>query len=229
MVLAFLLMAFARNLYPTIPSVPESITLEEQITTTTTQQSETTTTTPPSTFTTTTTTPSETTTTTTTTTTTSTETEHEETATTTTTITEHEETTTTTTTPSSGQELGISFYNSIVAMINLEENEEEFTGLVKDAYVAGVQDTCSSCVGVLVVDIGDREVAVVLINTWSLEDEEGHVVEAVDLARLLLGKHAEFRVVKISYEINGLEAYAAIEIGWDDYYAELLGSHPYGD
>lgn len=211
-VLAFLLMAFARNLYPTIPSVPESITLEERITTTTT----TTTTRPSGTA---------------TTTTAATEAGHEETTTithreNTTTGTEHE---TTTTTPRGGQELEISFYNSIVAMIDLEENEEEFEGLVKEAYVAGVQRTCSNCVGVLVVDVDGREVAVVLINTWSLENGEERRVEAVDLARLLLGRRAEFYVVRIGYEINGLEAYAAIEISWEHGYAELLGSRSSGE
>ncbi len=215
-VLAFLLMAFARNLYPTIPSVPESITLEEQITTTTTYQNATTTTTTPSTSTTTTQLPE---------TTTTTETEHEE---TTTTTTEPEETTTTAA-PVAGQELGISFYNSILAMINLEEMEEEFEGLVSEAYVAGVQDTCNSCVGVLVVNMDGKEVAVVLVNTWLLEDDESRMIEAVDLAKLLLGSHAEFRVIKLNYEINGLETYAAIEIGWDDYYAELISNHLSGD
>ncbi len=199
--LAFLLMALSRNLYPMIPSVTQSITLEEPIenvTTTTTPGGQETTS--PRTETTTTT------------------------ATTTTTTTT---TTTITTTPSSEkQELGIAFYNSILAVINLEGKEEEIKGSVEEAYVAGVEGTCSSCVGVLIVKSENRKVAVVLINTWNVENGEEHKVNAVELARLLLGSEAEFHAVKVGFKIEGLEAYAALRVEWKHHEAELVESNP---
>ena len=118
--------------------------------------------------------------------------------------------------------IGVAFYNSILAVLSLEENERTLKGIVKNAYIASVEGVCDNCVAVLILESRGKEVAVVLVNEWKVENG-GEVRESsIELAKKLLGEQVTLRGVKLPREINGLEAYSALEIEWDGYEAELL-------
>ncbi len=129
-------------------------------------------------------------------------------------------------TPRERLELGVSFYNSILSIIHLEENEVSVRGIVKEAYEASVESVCEACVAVILLATGGGDVAVVLVNNWIVENGEEKIVDSLTLARELLGASAEVEAIRLNSKVNGVDAYAAIEIEWGSYGAELLeGEH----
>ncbi|MCE4613493.1 MAG: hypothetical protein F7C07_06645 [Desulfurococcales archaeon] len=131
-----------------------------------------------------------------------------------------------TTAPREGLELGVSFYNSILSVIHLEENEVSLRGIVREAYEASVEGVCEACVAVILLATGGGDVAVVLVNNWIVENGRERIVDSLTLARELLGASAEVEAIRLNSKVNGVDAYAAIEIEWGSYGAELLeGEH----
>ena len=130
----------------------------------------------------------------------------------------------TTATPTTGEglELGVSFYNSVLSVIRLEESETSIRGVVGEAYEASVEGVCENCVAVILLSMGGDDIAVVLVNKWKIENSGERIMDSIALAKELIGENVRVKAVKIGSKINGIEAFAAIEIKWKGYEAELL-------